>query len=118
MLGGRSIPPPAGGIAMTDHEIKDEWITPGPNGEPPDISREEAAFERERARLARDHLGKFVLLRFDEVVGVFNSPGEAIKEGYRRFGMKRMVLREITEYDEPEFITHVDVNHPSFKRLD
>ena len=82
------------------------------------LSREDAAFERERARLVRDHLGKFALVRFDEVIGVFNTPDEAIVEGIRRFGWRRMVVRTITEHDEVAEMFNVDTNHPSFKPLD
>jgi hypothetical protein len=103
---------------MGNQEAEDKWICPGVNDPPPDISREEAAFERERARLVRDHLGKIVVIRFDEIVGVYDDPNQAAIDAQNRYGWGRMVLREITAYDEPEFITHVDVNHPSFKRLD
>jgi len=54
----------------------------------------------------------------DEIVGVFPTVDEAMLEGYRRFGDVRMVLRKIGEPDGPEFIPHVDVNHPSCRRLD
>jgi hypothetical protein len=103
---------------MKTREIKDEWIVVGENDPPPDLSREEAAFERERARLVRDHLGKIALIRFDEVVGVFDNVDDAAIEGHRRFGWGRMVFRDVTATDAPEFISHADVNHPSVRRLD
>jgi hypothetical protein len=103
---------------MKTEETKDEWPVVGENDPPPDLSREEAAYQRERERLVRDHLGKIALIRFDEVVGVFDDVDAAVLEGYRRFGWGRMIFREITALDEPEFIPHVDVNHPSFRRLD
>jgi hypothetical protein len=99
-------------------EIKDEWIISEENDPPPDLSRENAAFEKERARLVRDHLGKVALIRFDEVVGVFDNANDAIIEGHRRFGWRRMIVREITASDEPEFISHADLNHPCVRRLD
>jgi len=101
-----------------NHEIKDEWISVGEFDPPPDLSPEMAAYQRERERLVRDHLGKFALIRFDEVVGVFDTPSEAIIEGYKRFGRKRMIVREITASDEPEYIGgNVDVTHPCVRRL-
>jgi hypothetical protein len=30
----------------------------------------------------------------------------------------RTICREITEHDKPEFIPHVDMNHPSLRRTD
>jgi hypothetical protein len=96
----------------------DEWPHLEENDPPLDLSRENAAFERERARLVRDHLGWIALIRCDEVVGAYPTYGEAFSEGIRRFGYVRFICRPITEKDEPEFIPHVDINHPSFRRTD
>jgi hypothetical protein len=104
---------------MGTHEIKDEWIVLEENDPPPDLSRENAAFERERPRLVRDHLGHIALIHIDEVVGAFPTLAEAEREAYRRFGINaRLIFRLITEKDEPEWIGNVDVNHPSVRRLD
>ena len=78
---------------------------------------EMAAYARERERLVRDHLGKIALIRFDEVVGVFDNVDDAIIEGYKRFGDKRMIFREITARDDPEYIANVDLNHPCIRKL-
>ena len=101
-------------------EIKDEWIVLDENDPPPDLSREDAAFERERARLVREgHVGKIVLVRGDEVIGPFGTLFEAETEGYRRFGINaRMIFCLITENDEPEWIGNADINHPSVRRID
>jgi hypothetical protein len=104
---------------METNEIKDEWIVLEENDPPPDLSREEAAFERERPRLVRDHLGWIALIHIDEVVGAFPTLLEAEREGYRRFGVNaRLVCRLITATDEPEWVSYVDINHPSVRRLD
>src|ERR1700757_3385260 len=97
-------PGPAEVMTMGE-EIKDEWIISEENDPPPDLSRESAAFERERARLVRDHLGKYVLIRFDDIVGVYDTPSEAMIDAYNRFGYNsRRIIRPITEKDEPEWI--------------
>jgi hypothetical protein len=103
---------------MDAHDSDDDWPVLGDNDPPHDLSRENAAYEKERERLVRDHRGKIALIRKDDVVGVFATVDEALLEGYRRFGLVRMVCRQIGDDDGPEFITHVDINHPSFKRLD
>jgi len=103
---------------MGNEEPKDEWIRIGEDGSPPDLSREEATFQRERERLVRDHLGKIAVIRFDEVVGVYDDLDEATIDACTRFGRKRMVFREITAHDEPDYVSNIDVNHPSVRRLD
>ncbi len=99
------------------HE-KDPYAFPGPDDPPREWAREEAAYARERDRLVRDQLGKFVLLHQDEVVGPFDAFGEAVSEGYRRFGdLQRTVIKEIRPEEPPDFVSLVDLNHPSITLL-
>jgi hypothetical protein len=88
----------------------------GPNDPPIDFSRELAAYEKERERLVRDHLGKIALVYQDQVIGAFRTADEAHLEGFRRFGDVKMMLKEIRDPDDPDFISLVDINHPSFQR--
>jgi hypothetical protein len=104
---------------MNENSKREEWMAPGPDDFPEDLSMEEAAYEREQERLVRDHLGEYALIYRDQVVGVYKDPEEGIREGYRRFGQVRMVLKPIRDPNEPpDFISLVDINHPSFERLD
>ncbi len=103
---------------MDAQEAKDEWPVLEENDPPLDLSREEAAFQRERERLVRDHLGHVALIRGDDVVAAFPTAGEAIAEGYRRFGRVRFICRLITEKDEPEWVPFIDINHPSVRWIE
>jgi hypothetical protein len=104
---------------METREIKDEWIVLEENDPPPDLTREDAAFERERPRLVREGLGKVAVVHGDEVIGPFATLFEAEMEAYRRFGVNaRLIFPLITEKDEPEYVSNVDVNHPSVRRID
>jgi hypothetical protein len=103
---------------MNIQDIKDEWPVLDENDPPHDLSREEAAYQRQRERLVRNHLGHIALIHGDEVVGVYATLSEAETDGYGRFGNARLIFRSITETDEPEFIPHVDITHPSFQRLE
>ncbi len=91
--------------------------TLGPTDPPVDYSREEAAYERQRGRLVREHLGKIALVVGDEVVGAFTTASEAFLTGFRRFGDVKMMLKEIRDPDPPDFMPLADINHPSFKKL-
>jgi hypothetical protein len=103
---------------MQSQEIKDERPHLGENDPPLDLTRENAAFERERARLVRDHLGQVALIHGDDVIGAFPTANEAIVEGYRRFGLVRLIVRPITAEDEVLYAPHLDINHPSVRRID
>jgi hypothetical protein len=103
---------------MGTQEPNDEWLRVAEDGSSPELSREEAAYQREKQRLVRDHLGKIALIRFDEVVGVYDDVNAAMIDAYKRFGRRRMILREITAHDEPAYIANCDPNHPSVRRTD
>jgi hypothetical protein len=97
---------------------KDPYAFPGPDDPPREWAREEAAYARERDRLVRDHLGKFVVVHQDEVFGPFATLTEAIVEGYRRFGDVPLQVREIRPEEPSDFVGIVDLNHPSIRLLD
>src|SRR5262245_59730283 len=103
---------------MSDEINYDEWLHVREDDPPPDLTREENAYAREEERLLRDHLGKIALIRKDDVLGVFDTPGEAIAEGIRRFGRVRFLAKLIEEREGPIFMPLVDINHPSFRRTD
>src|SRR5215831_6545736 len=104
---------------MENGEIKDEWPVLEENDPPHDLTREDAAFERERARLVRDHLGQIAVIHIDEIFGVYPTLFEAETAAYRHFGLNaRLIFRQITEVDEPDWVSNVDINHPSVRRID
>src|SRR6266702_6385030 len=104
---------------METREIKDERIVLEENDPPADLTREMAAFERERPRLVREGLGKIAVVHGDEILGPFATLFEAQTEAFRRFGGNaRLVFPLITEKDEEEWVSNVDINHPSIRRVD
>lgn len=106
-------------MSSSAKQAEQPFPVPGPNDPPVDLSREEAAYAKEEQRLVRGHLGWIALIHGDEVVGAFPTADDAILKGFRRFGHLRLVLKEIRDPQEPpDFISFVDINHPSIKRLD
>jgi hypothetical protein len=103
---------------MNDVTTQGEAIPIRPDDPPIDFSREEAAYDREKQRLVREHCGWIALVHGDRVAGVFPSADEAILEAFRRFGTDKVMLKEIRDPDEPDFISLADTQHPSFQRLD
>jgi hypothetical protein len=72
-----------------------------PGAPPPDYSREDAAYRREQARLARDYLGKIALIHNDDVAGIYDDLEEAILDGYKRFGDVQLMFPQITDPNDP-----------------
>lgn len=66
------------------------------------LEKERKFYDEKRAELVSQHLGKFVLIKAEELVGVYNKIEEALSEGARRFGMQPFLVRQISETSETE----------------
>jgi hypothetical protein len=60
------------------------------------VLAEEMATYRDRLPELLGRQGQYVLIRGDEVGGVFQDRSEALREGYRRFGIVPFLVRQIT----------------------
>ncbi len=55
----------------------------------------------------RDHLlgtaeGKFVLIRNDQVIGVYDSKMDAITQGYQKFGNVPFLVKQVVKVEAPQ----------------
>jgi hypothetical protein len=66
--------------------------------------RELIAYERARARWKWEDIGKIVLIRGEEVIGVFHDLAAAREEARQRFGLERVLLKQI---GAPEAFAHL-----------
>jgi hypothetical protein len=58
------------------------------------LDREIATYARELPSLQM-HSGKFVLIKADEVAGIFDSYRDALKAGYERFKLEPFLVKQI-----------------------
>ena len=65
---------------------------------PKDINREVATLQRHQAEISKK-VGKFVLIQGDSVVDYFRSYGDALHEGYDRFGLGSFLVRPVKQRD-------------------
>lgn len=49
--------------------------------------------------------GKFVLIKGEEIVDLFATYEDAIKEGYQKFGLEPFLVRQIRAIEQVHFIT-------------
>ncbi len=63
---------------------------------------EPATFDRRKDSLLREAEGKYVVIVGDEVVGPVESFEEALRAGYRRFGLGPLYIKQILA-EEPRF---------------
>jgi len=59
------------------------------------LDKERKLYKKKHSELVKTSLGKFVLIKGEELIGVFNTIEEAISEGARRFGLQSFLVREI-----------------------
>jgi hypothetical protein len=66
------------------------------------LDSELATYERAKDQLLGTSEGKFVLIRGDEVVGVFDSKMDAIAQGYQKFGNVPFLVKQIMKIETPQ----------------
>lgn len=59
-------------------------------------------YEQHRDKLLGTAEGKYVLIRDDQVVGVFDSKMDAIAQGYQRFGNVPFLVKQILKVEVPQ----------------
>jgi len=65
----------------------------------PTLDREGRVFDQHLDEWRETHLGQFVLIKGDEVVGFFPSLEKAFKTGTERFGLEPFFLKQIVPRD-------------------
>lgn len=65
------------------------------------LAKERETFERHREELLAEHEGKYVLIRGDQVYGIFDTEMDAVRAGFQRFGRVPMFVKEIERVETP-----------------
>ena len=60
------------------------------------------AYEQQRDHLLATAEGKFVLVRNDRVIGVYESKMDAIAQGYSLFGNVPFLVKQILKIEVPQ----------------
>ena len=53
----------------------------------------------------KQHEGKFVLIKGEDVIDTFTSYEDAIKEGYKRFKLEPFLVKQIHSIEQVQFIS-------------
>ena len=69
------------------------------------LERELATYKAKLGEL-KEHEGKFVLIHGDDVLDFFSSYEDAIKEGYKRFGVADpFLVKQVHAIEQVQFIS-------------
>lgn len=64
------------------------------------LQKEREFFKANQAEWVKMHSGKFVLVKGEKLIGVFDSDQKAVAEGLRLFGHESFLVRGVNEQDE------------------
>jgi hypothetical protein len=83
------------------------------------LQREVDTFQRELPRLLEaGEQGRYVLIRGDEVVSVWDTRRDALQVGHERFGEVPFLIKQILKEERPIFIRPLMVPHADHQRTD
>jgi len=65
------------------------------------LKKELEIYEAQKAELLGRSKGKFVLIKGEEVIDIFDTEIDAIRQGYERFGNVPFLVKQIVELETP-----------------
>ena len=68
------------------------------------LEQELQTFHDQKEHLLEKYKDRFVLIKGDEVVADFESRGDALREGYKRFGHEAFLVKKVEEVEQVNFI--------------
>jgi hypothetical protein len=66
------------------------------------LQQELETFEAHRTELMGRAAGKYALIHKDQLVDVFDTEADAIRDGYRQFGNVPFLVKKIEPVDTPD----------------
>lgn len=61
------------------------------------LEQELKTFEENKEKLLAEKKGRFVLIKGDQIVSDFVSYEDALSDGYKRFGNKEFLVKQVVE---------------------
>ena len=61
------------------------------------LDREFQTFQEYKPNLVKNHKGKFVLIKDDKIIGIFENELDAVKKGNEQFKDSHFLVNEITD---------------------
>jgi hypothetical protein len=71
------------------------------------LAEERATYFDRLPELVREHEGRFVLIKGQNVAGVFCDHSAALREGYRRFGIVPFLVRQVAATEPVVYLPNV-----------
>lgn len=63
------------------------------------LEKEYEFFQKNKKEFKKKYLGKFIVIKNEEIIGVYSSSGEALKETSKNHAMGTFLIQEVVEND-------------------
>ena len=74
------------------------------------LERERSTYREHFPELAL-HEGRFVLIHGNEIVDTFSSYADALRQGYRQFGLEPFLVKQIQLVEQVQYVTRAITPH-------
>ena len=74
-----------------------------------DLGEEAKTYQDHKAELVAKNEGKYVLIKGDEIIGIFDTHEEALTRGYQDFLGEPFFAHKITEVEMPLYFYNIQV---------
>jgi hypothetical protein len=69
------------------------------------LEQELQTFHEQKDHLLEKYKDRYVLIKGDDIVADFESRGDALREGYKRFGRTAFLVKKVEEVEKVNFFT-------------
>lgn len=69
------------------------------------LEKEIAAFNQRLPEFQAQHEGKFVLIHGDDFIDAYSTYEDAIKAGYKAFGLEPFLVKQVLALEQAQFIS-------------
>jgi hypothetical protein len=69
------------------------------------LEKEKETYEKNKKQLLTSSAGKFVLIKEDKIIDIFESEKDAIKKGIELYGNQEFLVKKIEAFDEVQNFT-------------
>jgi len=69
------------------------------------LEKELSTYRRELEKIQPDQEGKFILIKGDNVVALYDTYSDALRTGYEKFGLEPFLVKQLNTIEKVHFFT-------------
>ena len=71
------------------------------------LEQELQTYHEQKEHLLVQYKDRYVLIKGDQIVADFESRGDALREGYKRFGQEAFLVKKVEDIEQVNFFSRV-----------